>query len=44
VNTLKLPRADMDQIVLCLEILQGQGYLVTSLLNDVNNQLDGQEY
>ena len=34
----------MDQIVLCLEILQGQGYLVKSLLIDINNQLDGQEY
>lgn len=42
-STLRLPRADVDQVVLCLEILQDQGYLVTGLLNDINNQLDGQE-
>jgi hypothetical protein len=45
VNTLKLPRADMDTIVYALEFLKrNDGWLVTPLLNDINAQLDKQEY
>lgn len=43
-NTLTLPRADMDTIVECIRELMNQGWILGSLYQDINDQLDEQEY
>ena len=43
-NTLTLPRGDMDTIVMCLQELMKQGWILKSLYNEINDQLDEQEY
>lgn len=43
-NTLTLPRADMDTIVQCLRELMNQGWYLGHLYSEINEQLDEQEY
>jgi phenylpyruvate tautomerase PptA (4-oxalocrotonate tautomerase family) len=41
--TVKLPRADWDAVDVLLEELEKQGWIVSSLRKDINNQVDKQE-
>jgi len=44
-NTLTLPRADMDTIVMCLQhLMWKEGWILGSLYSEINAQLDEQEY
>ena len=44
-NTLRLPRADMDTIVMCLQhLMWKEGWILGSLYSEINAQLDEQEY
>ena len=44
-NKLVLPRADMDTIVECLRhLMYKEGWLLGALYNEINLQLDEQEY
>lgn len=44
-NTLTLPRADMDTIVMCLQhLMRNEGWMLRALYNEINDQLDEQEY
>ena len=44
-NTLTLPRADMERIVVCLRYLMwNEGWILGSLYSEINAQLDEQEY
>lgn len=44
-NTLTLPRADMDTIVECIRhLMYNEGWMLGALYQDINNQLDEQEY
>lgn len=44
-NTLTLPRADMDVIVMCLQhLMWKEGWILGSLYSEINAQLDEQEY
>jgi hypothetical protein len=43
VVTVKLPRAEWEALDALLEVLQKQGWLVKSLRNEINAQVDKQE-
>ena len=44
-NTLTLPRAEMDTIVECLRhLMWKEGWILGSLYSEINAQLDEQEY
>jgi hypothetical protein len=44
-NTLTLPRADMDTIVECVRhLMRNEGWILGALYQEINDQLDGQEY
>lgn len=44
-NTLTLPRADMDTIVECLRhLMRHEGWILGSLYSEITEQLDEQEY
>lgn len=44
-NTLTLPRADMDTIVMCLQhLMRVEGWALGPLYSEINEQLDEQEY
>lgn len=43
-NTLTLPRAEIDTLIMCLQELMSQGWILKSLYNEINDQLDEQEY
>ena len=44
-NTLTLPRAEMDVIVECLRhCMWKEGWILGSLYSEINAQLDEQEY
>ena len=43
-NTLTRTRGDMDTLVMCLQELMKQGWILKSLYNEINDQLDEQEY
>lgn len=40
----EMPRASWNSVVMILEIAKRDGWLVDDLLEDINKQLDGQEY
>jgi len=42
--TVKMPRADWDTVTMCLEELMSQGWTLKPLYNEINDQLDDQEY
>lgn len=42
--TVKMPRGDWDAVIMCLEILRDQGYLVSGIIADMTKQVDSQEY
>lgn len=42
--TVNMPRGDWDAVIMCLEILRDQGYLVSSIIADMTKQVDSQEY
>jgi hypothetical protein len=43
-NTVKMPRASWESVLLGLEILIDQGYLLKSEYQDIDNQIAKQEY
>ena len=42
--TVKMPRADWDAVIMCLETMRDQGWLVDALIRDMTKQVDSQEY
>ena len=42
--TVKMPRGDWDSVIMCLETMRDQGWLVDSILSDITKQVDSQEY
>lgn len=43
-NTVKLPRASWDEVIMCLDILKSQGYIVQFLRDEIDEQIARQEY
>lgn len=42
--SVKMPRGDWDAVILCLETMRDQGWLVGPILSDITKQVDSQEY
>lgn len=42
--TVKMPRGDWDSVIMCLEIMRDQGWLIGPVISDITNQVDSQEH
>lgn len=42
--TVKMPRANWDAVIVCLELLESQGLLTGPIINEIQEQVDRQEY
>lgn len=42
--SVKMPRGDWDAVILCLETMRDQGWLVGPILSDITKQVDSQEH